>query len=221
MFSSAIERFMGFFAFLAAGLLFKMVIGKSGGKNKKEFQQFLDEEHEANFARAHKIPDEMFYHPDTGSLPDTDYGDGEEFKKLNQAKQKVISGSSSKMLRLNPPMKNIEIKQNFGAANLERITNYETSYDQYIRSLSNFAEELMKLGFFEDAKKILMICMEMDSLIFLPYSLLCDIYAKEKNAKAILELKDKVDSTEIIFNNKLLTGKIIDCINTKLKEIEN
>ena len=216
----SLSGFVGFFMFLIACIWFKSILGKSGKKSKKETEQFLNAEHEANFSRAHEIPAEMFYHPGIDNLPNTEYGDKAEFAKLAQLKQKAFSGAQSTMLRLNPPLKNIEIKQKFGAANLEKITNYETSYEQYIRSLSNWADELVKLEFYEDAKKVLSICIEMDSLIFLPYSLLCDIYVKEKNIAELDSLKSKVISTNIIANNELLSKKIIAYIDEKLKEIE-
>jgi len=218
---SPIHSFIGFFAFLAAGIAFKITVGKAGKKRDIETQKFLNDEHEANFARAHEIPDEMLYHPDINQLPDTDYGDNPEFLKLNQAKQKVLSCAKSPMLRLNPPMKNIEIKQKFGAANLEKITNYETSYDQYIRLLTNFGEELIKLDLFEDAKKALNICIDMESLVSQPYLLLCDIYAKEKNITELNLLKNKVELTAIIAGDKILSKKILDYANEKLNELDN
>ena len=219
--SDSFSKYIGFFIFLIICLLFRFIANSVGRKNKKEAENFLNAEHEANFSRAHEIPDEMFYHPDTGSLPDNEYGDGDEFAKLNAAKQKVYSSAKSNMLRLNPPMKNIEIKQKFGAVNLEKITNYEVSYDQYIRSLSTWAEELIKLGFYEDAKQVLLVCMEMDSLIFLPYSLICDIYEKEKDISGLKGLEANIRAKDIIANDEILSGKIIRYIYEKLSVIEN
>ena len=213
--------FIGFLMFLVAGVFFKNLVAQSGKKSKKETQQYLNDEHEANFARAREIPEELLYRPDISTLPDTNYGETTEFTKLNQAKQKALLAAQATMLRLNPPMKNIEIKQKFGTANLEKITNYEVAYEQYIRLLTNWAEELIKLELYEDAKKVLTVCVEMYSLIFLTYSLLCDIYATENNTAALESLKTKIISTPIIANEKILFNKIINYANEKLDAIES
>jgi len=217
--SGSFSGYVGFFVFLLIGMMFKFLVNNSNSKYKKGKEQFLEAERQANFARVREIPAQAYYTPDKTSLPIKNYGNGDADSKVKAAQEKALKKAESKMLRLDPPMKNIEIKQTYGATNLESITHYEENYEQFIRALSLWAEELIKLENFGDAKTLLSICVDMNSLIFLPYSLICDIYEKENDRQSLIALQQKINDTPIIKSNDILAKKINDYITGKLSPV--
>ena len=209
-----IARYIGLAAFLVFAIIFKFVITRTGRSQRESKDKLFEDERSANFSRVQAIPEGIMYTPDVSKLPVREYTDEE--KKLRLLQERALAAASKPMLRLDPPMTNIEIKRAFGATNLEIMTTREENYELYIRALSNWAGELISRDNYEAAEIILKICIEMNALFFLPYSLLCDVYEKTGNKAATQTLRDYINKTEIIRNNEILFKKISDYIRVKL-----
>ncbi|MCL2565367.1 MAG: hypothetical protein FWE24_06090 [Defluviitaleaceae bacterium] len=210
-----VARYMGLALFVIFAFWFKFIIGRSGKNQKNKKEKLMTDEREANFSRVQEIPEHMKYAPDISKLPVKEYLGDEKSDKAATMQERALKAAELPMLRLDPPMTNIDIKRAFGATNLETITAREENYEQYTRALSNWAAELIALDNYEDAEIILNICVDMKALFFLPYSLLCDIYEKTVNKDGLLNLQNKISNVDIIRNNESLFGKINEYISIK------
>jgi len=211
-----VARYIGLALFVAFAFWFKFIIGRAGKKQRNKKEKLMEDEREANFSRVQEIPEHMKYIPDISKLPVKEYSDKPESDKITAIQARALKAAKLPMLRLDPPMTNIDIKRAFGATNLETLTAHEENYEQYTRALSNWAIELIALNNYDDARTVLNICIDMNALFFQPYSSICDIYEITGNREGLLNLRDKIDNTEIIRNNKMLFEKISDYINAKL-----
>ena len=209
-----VARYIGLAIFVFFAVIFKFIMTRTSHKQSEKKNKLIEDEREANFSRVHAIPDEVSYIPDITKLPLGEYNADE--KKAATMQERALKAAERPMLRLDPPMSNIEIKRAFGATNLEIITNREENYENYIRALANWAAELIVLENYEDAEVILTTCVDMSALFFLPYSLLCDVYDKTGNKPALSSLRNRVSEKGIIKNNDMLFKKINDYIEAKL-----
>lgn len=211
-----VARYIGLALFVLFAFWFKFIIVRTGKKQKNKKEKLMEDEREANFSRVQIIPEQMTYIPDLSKLPVKEYLGEEASDKIALVQARALKAAELPMLRLDPPMTNIDIKRSFGATNLDIITTREENYEQYTRALSNWAAELMAIDNYKDAKDILNICVNMNPMFFLPYSLLCDIYEKTGSKEDFISLRDKVSNTDIIRNNETLFGKINEYINIKM-----
>ena len=211
-----VARYIGLAVFLVFAVMFKFIVTRSGTSDREKREQFMQDEREANFSRVREIPEDVYYHPDTSKLPVKEYPDQSARVALMQSR--ALKAAEKPMLRLDPPMSNIDIKRAFGATSLDMITTREEYYEQYIRALANWATELIGLENYDDAETVLNVCVDMSALFFLPYSLLCDVYAQKGDREALHALKDKIDNRDIIKDNDMLFRKISDYIKLKLNE---
>ena len=206
-----VARYIGLAFFVILAAFFKFIVVRTGKKQRDSKEKLIEDEREANFSRANLIPEEIIYTPDTAKLPLKEYADAASKAALLQ--ERALKAAAKPMLRLDPPMTNIDIKRTYGAGNLEFVTTREENYELYVRALANWAAELIALGNYEDAEAVLTVCVDMRALFFLPYSLLCDVYAQTGNRAALSALRSKVSQADIIKNNDALYKKINDCID--------
>ncbi|MDR2899784.1 MAG: hypothetical protein LBU94_05680 [Clostridiales bacterium] len=198
------------FAFIM--LLINVLIKGGGKKYYKNKQAFLDAEHSANFARKRDIPDELFCRVNTDMLTWISYPDTTEYSRLNSLLQKAVKKSQNPMMHLDPPKKNIDLKLEFGAVNLEKIIIYEEHYEQYIRALSDLAQELFNLNLKKDAESVLLEAINLRSPIFKPYQLITDIYLSENDKTKLMDIKKRIGNENII-SDETLINKVSDYID--------
>lgn len=195
------------FAFLA--ILFKIIVNNKGKKEKKFFDQYLEEEFNANFSRAVEIPKELFFVPKIELLPIKEYENDSKYEQIIKLQNAVIKKSTEKMIILDPPLSNKEIKLKYGANNLETIINCEENYNSFINSINNLSEELINLKNYPDAEQFLLYCVEIKSLYFKTYELLIKIYIETNQNEKIKNLKEEVQNMAYLDSDLFLKEKII------------
>ena len=141
--------------FVIAWVHFRMAIGESG--RYKKMNAFIDMEREANTTRRRDIDEAHFFRPDLSRLPIVDFDEiqVEKNAKLAQIQARVLSVAKSEMIKLELPLSNLEIKQRYGAANLETVTMCEERFDQFVRALLTWAEALQAADKRKDALLVL------------------------------------------------------------------
>ncbi len=186
---------------------------KEGGKHyKKDFESFFDKEREANVSRIKEIPQKYFVEVNVKSLPFRQYANDETYLKVAARQDKVKKLINNKMIKFEKPMSNREIKLEFGIANLEYVTTYEENFHKFQRALLEWAEQLIFLEEYEDAKVILLLIINLGTDISKNYILLTDVYLKQKDKKGINELIENVKNNKIFENNEIIRNKILSYI---------
>lgn len=185
-----------------------IIVKLSNRKNNKDLRlkvgNMLNQDHAANMARSKNINQELFYIPNISILPIKNYEADDKNKSTGPHlwQNKALEQANKKMLHFEKPMTNIELKNMFGAANLEQLANYEENFSNYMHTLRNWAKALFDKGELQDAQIILEESISAGSEASANYSLLADIYHKNNNTQGLQDLKVRL-------NNSSMPGKDI------------
>lgn len=193
-------------------ILIVKISNKKSSKDRKKFIKLLKEDNDSNFSRTKDIDKDFFYIPDINILPIKDY---DSDSKIFSRQKKAIEMIDKKMVKFKTEKSNIELKKMFGASNLEYIIRYEENFARYMQSLRLWAESLLEINDTESAKIILKESISAGSEISYSYTILADIYFKNKDNKEILRLKTIVENSN--FPAKL---NVLSYINSLLQKID-
>ena len=203
-----------FFMFFIIVSIFRIVLINAGRSYNKDIKEELERDRLANFSRKKDIPENIFYLPNLEDLPIKDYPIDDTFNSVISAQEKVLQKGNLKMLRLSPPLSNIEIKENFGYANLELIIRYEENYYAYIHALNNFASSLIKIDDEQSAENVLLNCiLKMESNVLKTYSLLFQIYMDKNDKAGLKDIFERIGSIESLNFDEELKEKIQNQFN--------
>lgn len=210
-----------FIIFFALALLFNTFINNADKTYSKRVRTEFEKELAANFSRKRNIPDEIFCTPNLENLPMKDYPEGDEsFIPVIAAQDKVLRKANLKMLKLSPPLSNIEIKKKFGYANLEIIIDCEENYYAYLHALNSLAASLIKINDLEHAEKILLYCiLEMESNILKTYSLLFQIYMNTNKKDKLQDIFTRINEIESLQHEDTLKEKIKNQFNNIINNL--
>lgn len=129
---------------------FRVVINKRGESRRRYLEQLLDDEQASNFSRAKPIPDHVYVQLNTDFLHDpalTDYpADLADHVKttLETMRTNALQKSKQPMMKIEKDQTNTMLKEAFGVANLEKIIAGDENLYNYLHSLNNYAELLIK-----------------------------------------------------------------------------
>lgn len=191
---------------------------KKGSKGYKfEFNRFLELERKANSSRKKEINPECFITPDTKHLPVTDYSDSPKYKSVKKKQEIALKKSTLTMIKFAEPKSNIDLKFEFGIANLDKIIMYEENFQEYIRALNNWAEALVELALYKEAEIILEEAVALGSELSKSYTLLGDIYAEHNDTQKLSALYDKLSEDEGLNSNIQLKSMVLKYLEAILR----
>ena len=101
-------------------------------------------------------------------------------------------------------MTNTEIKLEYGAPNLTRLTEYDLNYTSLVRSIAKIGEIYLSLDMKEDAITILNYGISINTDVRLNYELLASIYATDQRYDKINELKSKAETLNSLSKDPIL-----------------
>ena len=188
-------------------LQISFAMGKKKSGSKK-IEDILNEESAANFARRRPLPDDFYFVPDISDLSVKKYADDDK-SKVAAKQARVLKLANSKMIRLPKPMTNKEIKMEYGAANLETVTNGEEVYQMFLEALQGWATALSDIGDEGNAKKVLEKAIDFGCDSSRCFIALAELYSKDRNKKAMDKLIMRLESDEFISLNDAIKNKTI------------
>ena len=150
--------------------------------------KFLKDEMEANNTRRRDVEPEFYFTPNTSALPLRSDVSG----KVAEKQEMVEKCAQLVMLRFPEKRTNLELKNAYGVANLEKVTGYEENYNRYLYVLIQWAEALIEAGERRDAIKIFEHTVELGSEYRKSYTHLADYYTEQQNANSLNTLLDNV-----------------------------
>ena len=123
--------------FLICIILFTIIIRvklkRSDSASSAANENFWEREHQANFARAKDITTLDYINTPDDLLP---FGDTTDERELDLQKQ-VQNCLSTKMLNLSQ-YTNTDLKEQFGIANLEALSDYDQNFLTFSHALNNW-----------------------------------------------------------------------------------
>ena len=154
------QLFVPVLLFAAVALCFKLAVGRAGG-NRRDYQQFIQDEHESNFARPKPIPDSLVVVADAHFLNQADFttypDDMPEHTQttLEALRVSTYQKSQAYMVRLDKSQRNLDLKMRYGVANLDKLIAGDEHLHHYLHALNSYAEVLIKHQLVSQAKTVL------------------------------------------------------------------
>lgn len=184
------------FIVFAIWLRVKMKRGNSG---KEELDAFLERENQANFARKQDIShlDYLSVNPD--DLPFVDSDDPKEVSLQNEVKK----SGERKMIDLSA-YTNTDLKEKYGPANLEELSDCDQSYLLFTRNLSLWGTYVYEKEDYTRAKVIMEYAKSIGSDISSVYTTLGNIYAREGDFHKVDALIAEVENSDFALKTSIL-----------------
>lgn len=184
------------FIVFAIWLRVKMKRGNSG---KEDLDAFLERENQANFARKQDIShlDYLSVNPD--DLPFVDSDDPKEISLQNEVKK----SGERKMIDLSA-YTNTDLKEKYGSANLEELSDCDQSYLLFTRNLSLWGTYVYEKEDYTRAKVIMEYAKSIGSDISSVYTTLGNIYAREGDFHKVDALIAEVENSDFALKTSIL-----------------
>jgi len=185
------------------------IIKSSQGTKKQEDinRRFLEAEEAANNVRKKEIPQELFYVADLGLLPPISEDDP----------YKVQRCANRKMIRFATPVTNLELKQQYGLAQMDNIALYEENFHEYLKALTIWAAALTDENQDEAALSVLEHAILLGSEFRNTYKLAADVCVRFNDAEGLTFLREKVEENH--FKDPTVRQHVIEYISSKLNEL--
>ncbi len=170
---------------------------------KARKDEFWERENEANNTRRMNldtleyitIPDSLLLTNLSSSLPNDE--------ELNRCNDTLITLKDKRILNLTGKT-TTDIKLMYGPANLAQLDEYDSNFTLFTQTIYAYGEQLHKLGFDDEAMKVLRFGIDSLSDISGNYKLLASLYVKYNQTEKIDELKEIAGGLDSLMKNAIL-----------------
>jgi len=173
--------------------------------------KFLEDEKKANAARARDVEAHFYFKPDLEALPIRETNNAE----IDKRQKHVLKRGDLTMLRFPEKMTNLQLKNLYGLANLERIVTYENNYNTYVSALVEWADTLLSQGGEQDKADAVLILEEtvaLDSEFRKTYMHLANYYSETGKYENLNHLIDRVT---VLFSDEGIKKSLVQYIMDK------
>lgn len=160
---------------------------------------FWERERKANFTRKRDISQLELLDADLESLPFSPNPDEQEA----ELSDRVRTCASAKMLNLTG-YSNTDLKEQYGAGNLDELTEWDQNFMYFIRALSQWGSYLYQKQDYARTKAIMEYSIEIGSDISTVYTTLGEIYAREHDWEKVDKLISLVDASDFPLKESML-----------------
>lgn len=177
--------------FIVFVIIIRVKLKQADSATSNADSAFWEREHNANFARAKDISSLAYVTVPDGTLPFCTTTD----EKEADLQEKVQACLSTKMLNLSQ-YTNTDLKEQYGIAHLEELSNYDQNFLTFSRALNNWGLYRYEQKDLESAKQILEYALSLQCDISTIYTTLGHIYAQENNLSKINDLIKHIESSD-------------------------
>ncbi len=193
-----------FILFVGTTLAIHIMMRKNKVDLKKDIEDVMEKEMQANMTRKRDVEDKFYIKPDVDILPIKNYEETDKNKKIINIQNKILKKSKLPMLRFDEQISNTDLKLKYGFSNLDKITIYEEHYNSYMKELVSWAEMLLQEDNTTDAEIILNEALRLKCDLSKAYILLIDIYKKNNRNEKLSSLRELVENSELSLKSKIL-----------------
>ena len=163
-------------------------------------EAFWEREEKANFARSKDISTLSYLNVSETELPFSNSTEDEQEAYLEGEVKKFLN---KKMINLSA-FSNTELKEQYGIANLDTLSEYDQNFLLFIRNLSTWGCYLYEKNDFTRAKQIMEYSISIESDISKVYTTLGHIYAAEGNLQKINDLITTVENSDAALKSSIV-----------------
>lgn len=190
-----------FICFIVFAIWLRVKLRNTNSSKDSESNAFWEREQRANFARTKDISHLDYLTVPNDVLPFSKNIISDE-RELDLEEQ-VKDAAGRKMLNLSA-YSNTDLKEQYGIANLEELSNCDQNYLIFIRRLANWGTYLYETGDFTRARQIMEYSLSIKSDISSVYITLGHIYAKNDETAKIDELIAAVENSDFALKMSIL-----------------
>lgn len=169
-------------------------------KEAKKYQNFIDRENEANSTRRKSLDDLQYITIPFDELPMDTLNDD---PKVNEYHQTLRDLSANPIVNLTG-FSNTDLKLQYGAPNIDLLTNYDQAYTLLARTLASWGQVLFDNGYYNEAKSVLKYAVSTKTDVSSTYVLLSKIYKSEGNEDEIRNLIEEASSLKSLSRNTIV-----------------
>lgn len=179
--------------------VFNLLRNRSRRSIKESQDAFWEKEQRANQTRRQDISNLDYIQIPLDTFPVGAYaGDG-----LAELEQTLQNLSSRKILNLSG-ISNTDLKLQYGAANLNILSDCDTNFTTLARTLAAYGEQLAELGHWQDAVTVLEFGVACGTDISKNYVLLGSLYREHGDTEKLEELTRIVESSDMLLKDSVL-----------------
>lgn len=193
-----------FFCTVIIGMLILYESKKASGKKDAASRDYWDREARANSVRRKDITFLDYISVEPDNLPFIETDDIE----ILEYQDTIRRLSSKKILNLTN-VSNTEIKEAYGVANLDTLSDYDNNYTTLVNTIVKWGRRLIDLGYTKEATAVLEYGIQIKSDASRNYYMLADLYKKSGDTDKIDGLIEVASSLNSIMKEKII-AKLTD-----------
>lgn len=191
-----------FICFIVFIIWFRVKMRKSNSSVSEENEAFWEREKQANFARTRDISTLNYLTVAENELPFSTHTASPDEREAD-LEQQVRETSQRKMLNLSA-YSNTDLKEQYGIANLEELSNCDQNFLLFIRALANWGSYLYEKEEYSRARQIMEYSRSIGSDISSVYITLGNIYARDGDMTKIDKLIAEVEQSDFSLKNSIV-----------------
>lgn len=193
------EKTMRFPVFLALFTVFSAWLSYELKKNSHTDTSFWKRENEANNVRKQSLDKLDYITIPLDSLPLFSGID----EKLDEVQKSIIELASCTIVNLSS-YTNTDLKFMYGAGNLPALTEYDQNFTLLVRTLHRWSEQLIALGYENEAVQVLEYAVSIKSEVTADYIALAKLYQKQHTPDKIDALLEAASALSTLLKDSLL-----------------
>lgn len=186
-----------FFVIFAVWLMYE--IKKSNKKSEQKFNDFLEEEHKANSVRRQNIDNLAYLTIPYDALP----FDEDAAQPVVSCQNAILALKEKRILNLTG-YTNTELKLQYGAPNLELLTEYDTNFTTLARNLARWGDALYEQKRLTEAKQVLEYGIQIQTDVSSNYITLARIYLMEERIDDIYALMEQAGNLKTLMKDSII-----------------
>lgn len=179
--------------------LFSLLRNRSSRSMKAQQDAFWEKEQRANQTRKKDISGLDYIQIPLDTFPIGKYPDSQ----LQALEQTLENLSSRKILNLSG-ISNTDLKLQYGAANLNVLSDCDACFTTLARTLTAYGEQLATLGHWQEAMQVLEFGISCKTDVSKNYTLLGSLYREHGEAVKLKALIKTVKHTDLLLKDSIL-----------------
>lgn len=192
-----------------SGIAIILIAIKNSRHTKRQEEinrRFLEKEEAANAVRKKEIEPNLFYTPVLSGLPQIPIKDPFQIERC----------AKRTMIHFPEPISNLEIKKQYGIAQMDIIAQYEENFSEYLKALTKWAVSIAEENP-EDALSILETVVSLGGEFRDTYRVAADICAAKGNIDNLCFLQAQAESNH--FKDPSIRSQVLEYIDKKKEEL--
>ena len=186
-----------FFVIFAVWLMYE--IKKSTKKSEQKFNDFLEEEHRADSVRRQNIDNLAYLIIPYDTLP----FDEAAAAPIAAYQNTLLALKEKRILNLTG-YTNTELKLQYGAPNLDLLTEYDNNFTTLARNVARWGDALYEQERLTEAKQVLEYGIQIQTDVSSNYITLARIYLAEERIDDIYTLMEQAGSLKTLMKDSII-----------------